>query len=151
MVSRETVVACARSWIGTRFQHQGRVKATAHHRGGVDCLGLLMGVAETLALPDKHAGLLIDHDQRCYPHYPNGQEMMCCLINTLYPIDINDLDSGDVGLFLIDGNPQHLALFTGKDRMIHAYAPAHLVVEQAVDAVWQTRLVACFRLPGISS
>jgi hypothetical protein len=30
------IVACARSWIGTRFHHQGRLKKADGHKGGVD-------------------------------------------------------------------------------------------------------------------
>ncbi len=42
----EQIAAASRSWIGTAFHHQGRTKKTTGHKGGVDCLGLLVGVAK---------------------------------------------------------------------------------------------------------
>jgi len=34
MVNRNDIVVEARSWIGTRFHHQGRVKKSANDKGG---------------------------------------------------------------------------------------------------------------------
>jgi len=33
------IISCARSWIGTRFQHQARLRGV-----GADCWGLVLGV-----------------------------------------------------------------------------------------------------------
>jgi NlpC/P60 family putative phage cell wall peptidase len=39
MVTRETIVAAARSWFGTPYHHQASVKGV-----GSDCLGLIRGI-----------------------------------------------------------------------------------------------------------
>ncbi len=39
------VMEIARSWVGTKFHHQGRRKNV-----GVDCIGLIVGVAQELGL-----------------------------------------------------------------------------------------------------
>ncbi len=41
------VVRVARTWLGTPYHHQGRVKGA-----GVDCAGLSVGVAKELGLSD---------------------------------------------------------------------------------------------------
>jgi hypothetical protein len=70
------IVACARGWLGTRFHHQGRVKKTATHAGGVDCLGLLIGIASELNLKGKDNLPLYLADKTSYPHYPDVKPLM---------------------------------------------------------------------------
>ena len=45
MFSRSAIVTEATSWVGTPFQHQGRTKGP---HGGVDCVGLIIGVSKNL-------------------------------------------------------------------------------------------------------
>ncbi len=66
------IVACARGWIGTRFHHQGRIKKTESHKGGVDCLGLLAGVAAELDLLGSDGMPLIAADETDYAHQPDS-------------------------------------------------------------------------------
>lgn len=144
------LVACARGWIGTRFHHQGRQKATASHKGGVDCLGLLVGVARELGLKDRRAdAMLSGYDARDYGHIPDGIALQNRLAQLLCPIDKTAIREGDIGLFRFDGNPQHVGII-GEGRagltLIHAYAPARKVVETTLDESWKARLVAVFRV-----
>ena len=138
------IVHCARSWLGTRFHHQGRLKKTALHKGGVDCLGLLVGVAAELGL---HA--LTAADETNYSHHPDAVRLRKRLSALLTPILSDQIAPGDVLLLDIDGNPQHLALVSdigGALGIIHAYAPARAVVEHQLDAWWQKRIEAAFRI-----
>lgn len=137
------IVTVARSWIGTRFHHQGRLKKTDTHKGGVDCLGLLIGVAQELDLP------FVRYDEIDYPHYPDTEKLRQKLAGCMQENAINDIKDGDILLLNVDGNPQHLAIVSelaGELAIIHAYAPARAVVEHVLDDWWRDRVVAVFRV-----
>lgn len=75
------IVAEARSWIGTPFAHQGRKKGQ-----GVDCLGLLIGVAAALRLRGCDGKLLVSRDSLAYGHYPDEVALREGLGRVLIPI-----------------------------------------------------------------
>lgn len=141
----ECIVEEARTWLGTRFHHQGRVKGV-----GVDCAGLVVGVAQAV-------GVSIT-DCSDYTRIPDGELLKKLCDQQLTSITRNDIAMGDVLLFRIEREPQHLAIVgnyvshslrdcgDGFLSMIHAYAPARCVVECRLDAVWMQRLVAAYRL-----
>ncbi len=164
-ITGRDITAEARSWLGTRFKHQGRNRRTASHSGGVDCLGLLMGVAGALHLSARDQTPLYLWDERQYSKAPDGAYMQQRLGAALWEISSHRIRCGDIGLFNWDGQPQHLAFFgdyRGEGRgmlsMIHAFAPAGRVIEHGFDAIWQARLAAPYRphdllhpaLPAIS-
>jgi len=66
----------------------------------------------------------------------------------LASVPLSEKCPGDIGLFLIDGNPQHLAIFSdfeGGLGMIHCYAQARGVVEHRLDEQWESKLVKVYR------
>ena len=64
---RDDIIRETRTWIGTRWQHQGRIKQNEQFHGGVDCLGLILEVGNVLNLfPDK----LIYHNYNRLPPLP---------------------------------------------------------------------------------
>lgn len=138
------IVIEARRWLGTRFRHQGRRRASAHDPGGVDCLGLLIGVAEALTLQDRHGALLSRADEVSYGHLPDGARLAERLGELLLPVE--RMREGDILLFRLDGNPQHLAIVSDYG-IIHAYAPARRVVEHRLDAAWEEKIAGIFRVP----
>lgn len=144
--NNHNIVHCARSWIGTRFLHQGRLKQSATHKGGVDCLGLLIGIATELQLTDAAGKPLTDYDDTHYTHTPNTSMLLHWLATLLKPKPVTQLSAGDVALFRLDGNPQHLAIIadgkTGGLNLIHSYAQARKVVEHELDEHWKKLLVA---------
>jgi len=144
------IVACARGWIGTRFHHQGRVKKTATHKGGVDCLGVLVGVASELNLVGFDGLLLTAADEINYSHYPDSVHLRTRLLALLSPMAIDAIEPGDIVLLEVNNSPQHLAIVSdigGKLGFIHAYAPAKAVVEHQIDSWWHERIEAAFRIP----
>ena len=143
----DAIVTAARGWLGTRFHHQGRRKKSDAHAGGVDCLGLLVGVADELALRSATGVPLTALDETDYAHLPDIQRLRQKLSEVLRPVTENDVQPGDVGLFEIDGRAQHLAIFGRIDNtlsLIHAYAPARCVVEHGFDENWRQKLVCAF-------
>ena len=64
-----------------------------------------------------------------------------------------ELRSGLIALFEIDGLARHLGIIAEKNgylTLIHAYAPAHKVVEHRLDDKWRSKIKALFSLPVYS-
>ena len=140
MIARAAVVAEARSWLGTPYQHQASAKGA-----GCDCLGLVRGVWRAL---------YGEEPQGVPPYRPDwaelgGEETLLeaarrCLRPT------NDPRPGDVLLFRMhpDAPVQHAAIASADDRMIHAYW-GRAVVESWLGPWWRGRLAAAFSFPGV--
>jgi len=140
---QNNIVACARSWLGTRFHHQGRLKKSEKNKGGVDCLGLLIGVSAELNLP------FTEQDETSYSHSPDTQKLREKLAHSLQEIPTENIKAGDILLLSIDDQPQHLAIVSDMADglgIIHAYAPARAVVEHSLDAWWREKIVVAFRV-----
>ena len=143
------IVDAARSWIGTRFHHQGRLKKSHNHKGGVDCLGLLVGVAGELDLKTPDGIAITDFDITDYSHHPDTDNLKTILNNILNTKTKNDIQPGDVLILEVDSNPQHLGIVSNYNKslgLIHAYAPARGVIEHALDECWQARVSAVFSI-----
>ena len=143
------IVIAARSWIGTRFSHQGRRKKSTHDAGGVDCLGLLIGVAHELDLKDRTGRRFADSDCADYSKVPDGNRLHETLAELLELVAMEQMRAGDIALFRLDGNPQHLGIISDYANglgIIHAYVPSRNVVENRLDESWQEKIVAVFRL-----
>lgn len=145
MTDKALLMAQARSYIGTRFAHQGRSKVT-----GVDCLGLLLCVAQDAGLKLRQQEVAL-YDRTDYGAFPDAQMLRQQLETALEPTQ--EMSVGDIVLLRIDGRPQHLALISdypveGAFGMIHAYAPMRKVVEHRMDEVWVQRIEQVFRIPS---
>ena len=142
------IVACARGWLGTRFHHQGRLKKTDNHKGGVDCLGLLVGIARELQLTHASGQPLFMFDETDYSHSPDAIKLKDRLAQILCAVPVQSIEPGDILLLRIDGNPQHLAIASDRQEglgLIHSYAPARAVVEHDLDEWWHKRIESAFR------
>jgi NlpC/P60 family putative phage cell wall peptidase len=125
------MIAAARRCLGTPFHHQGRKPGT-----GIDCIGLIV-----VAL--RAAGKTV-HDRTDYGRRPDGKSLTAALISH-GAVPETKIEAGDVLLFRYDNQPQHAALATDADRMIHSFAPAGKVVETNIGAYWQRRLNGIYR------
>lgn len=144
---RAAVVRAARGWIGTCYHHQGRVKATASHAGGVDCLGLLVGVAAELGLKGPDGTLLASFDRADYPLEPSGEALCNMLKSLLTEGDISHIRPGDIAVMEIGGIPRHLGIVTDMPEglgLIHAFAPVGKVVETLLAPCWRRRIKYLF-------
>lgn len=143
------IVTAARSWLGTRFHHQGRLKKTGQHLGGVDCLGLLVGVARELDLHNRQGIRLSLCDETDYPHMPDCARLHERLLASMIAIPKDETAPGDIVLLRIHQYPQHLAIVSDWAEgtgIIHAYAPARAVVEHPLDTGWKQAIAAAFRI-----
>ena len=137
------VAAEARRWLGTPFQHQGRVLGT-----GVDCAGLVIGVARALGLSS--------YDATGYARQPDGHSLAAqCEAQMRRLPAAAPLQAGDVLLLRMGRDPQHLAFVAAVDEagrpatLIHAYAEIGRCVEHRLDARWRRRILRAYRLPGV--
>lgn len=134
--TRAKIIKEARSWIGTPFKHQGRLKGLA-----VDCAGLVIGVA--------HALQLSQFDYTAYSHQPDGITLKRLLNQELKPIFLAAAQPGDVLLMRFDAQPQHLAILIQEESIIHAYAQVRRCCEHRLDEVWRSRIVSAYAYPNI--
>jgi NlpC/P60 family putative phage cell wall peptidase len=124
-------IAAARACIGTPFHHQGRRPGI-----GLDCIGLVVVALQA-------AGIAV-RDRVDYGRRPDGKSLTEALAaHGAAPVE--EIAAGDVLLFRYDGQPQHAALATSEDAMIHSFAPAGKVVETPIGAYWRRRLVGAYR------
>jgi NlpC/P60 family putative phage cell wall peptidase len=138
--TREAIIAEARTWLGTPFLHQGRLKGA-----GVDCAGLVIGIARALELP--HA------DVDGYGRQPRRGLLEAELAAQMDPIALEDLAPGDVLLLRIERDPQHLAVVSSLEPLavVHAYAGGGLArcVEHDLDPRWLRRIIGAYRYRGL--
>lgn len=143
MISRADILARARDWLGTPYQHQASVKGA-----GADCLGLVRGVWRDL--------------YGCEPELPpayspdwaeaGGEETMYeAAKRHLEEVALTDALAGDVLLFRMaaNGPAKHAAILSNGGRMIHAYS-GRSVCETHLGPWWERRAVYAFRFPGVT-
>lgn len=87
-ITPEQIVAQARTWLGTKYHHQGRLKKSAKGPGGCDCLGLIIGVIDELGLQDGNGNPLTQADEFNYSMYPErvvGKNAPAAILPKLAP------------------------------------------------------------------
>ena len=142
-LTRERIVAAARLWLGTPYQHQASLKGL-----GCDCLGLVRGVWRDC---------VGDEPEPVVPYSPDwaeatGREQLLLAGRRHFlPADPAGIRAGDVLLFRWRAHlpAKHLAIATGPDGMIHAHDGA-VVAEVAIGAWWRRHLAFSFCFPGLA-
>lgn len=146
MPTREDIVAEARSWLGTPYLHQARLKGV-----GVDCAGLVIGVC-------KNVGILPpDFDVKGYPRVPDGTSLMALCDQYMTRISTDGMQPGDAVLIRWEEDPQHLGILGdylhGGLSIIHALGTRDgkgRVIEHRLDTGTRERMVAAYALPGMA-
>lgn len=127
----QKAIEAARACIGTPFHHQGRVPGV-----GLDCIGLVVVAA-------RAAGINV-RDQQDYSPRPDGNKLIEA-IAAHGAVKVDAVLPADILLFRYDGQPQHVALATSENSMVHAFAPAGRVVETSIGPYWRRRLLGIYR------
>lgn len=137
---RATIVAAARSWIGTPYIHQASAFQT-----GCDCLGLVRGVWRGVigAEPARPGPYSAD-----WAEAGGSEHMLEAAQRHFTALDKNEFSGGDLLLFRWrEGLPvKHAAIATSAQTMIHAHDGA-CVCEVAISRFWRRRIAAAFRFP----
>jgi NlpC/P60 family putative phage cell wall peptidase len=139
MPTRDQIITAARDYLGTPFHHQGRLKGV-----GIDCIGLLTGVAQELGITH--------HDFQGYSRHPDGVTLTRELTKAgLIPITVDEARPGDVIVFWITRPtlPCHAGILTYADHVIHTWSTIGQVVEHPYDDAWRKRVACAFRFPGV--
>lgn len=142
----ELIARTACSWEGTVFAHQGRLQKTAENKGGVDCIGLLVGVCKTLRLQDENGIFLHQSDHADYSPHPNGTRLKKTLEQFCTPIE--KIALGDILLFRVEKHPQHIGIVTHIDpslTFIHACEPFGKVIFSRLTGIWKKNLLRVYR------
>ena len=142
MPTRAEVVLQARTYVGSRFAHQGRMRGKA-----IDCVGLLLCVFEDLHCVDKHGVPLLKTDYMNYGPTPNGRFVFEFCMERLNVKSTEPLP-GDIISLRTPIDPVHLAFMTPIG-MLHSYTGIGRVAEHLMDAKWKRRIEGVFGIPGI--
>lgn len=144
---RSDIIAEAREWMNTPYQHQAMVKGV-----GVDCVGLVVGVGintGAMQITDKQV-----KEYSGYSRLPNPNRMKQAMERHLIKV------SGEVPL-IADiawlqwraGLPMHLALLSehnGRPTLIHSLGDVGKVVEHSLNDLWESRIVSFWRYPEVN-
>jgi cell wall-associated NlpC family hydrolase len=153
-ITRADIVAAARRYLGAPLRHQGR-----YHRA-FDCVGLVLAVAEDLALTDVDGKPIRRTDYDRYGPQPvdRAVETECArrlAPGTLDTVDVlGALGAGDVVTLRAPFAVCHVGIISrleagdaGDLAVIHAWPGARKVVEHRIDETWIRRISAVFRFP----
>jgi NlpC/P60 family putative phage cell wall peptidase len=142
MTDRQQVVAVARSWVDTPFHHQARLKHV-----GVDCIGLVIGIARELAL------VAPDFDVQGYAETPDGRTLMRLATLHMVEIDREAMAPGDIVVTRFDQGAQHFGILGdyrhGGLSIIHGASDPGRVIETRLMFGPFMQFVAAFALPGL--
>lgn len=143
MTGRADVVAEARRWIGTPYQHQASLLG-----GGTDCLGLLRGVWRALMGTEPMHVPAYTTD---WSEPANREDMLDAARTWLVAKPFASAEPGDVIVFRMRLGfvAKHVGIVaeTGAhSTFIHAYT-GHGVVESALSTPWARRVAGRFEFP----
>ena len=141
-LTRDEIVATARSWRGTPYRHQ------ASRRGvGCDCLGLVRGIWRDLVGPEPEPMRPYSPD---WAEAGGGESLLELGDRYFVAAPAREWRSGDVLVFrFFEGVPaKHLAVAVDERRMIHAHDGA-CVAEVAIGG-WRHRIARVYSFPGLA-
>lgn len=151
MQLRELIIYEARSWIGTDFHHQGRIKKTNNHNGGCDCIGLIMGIAEKFSLKSKLGDKLKNFDRTNYPKIAVDQ--LADFMHSHF-VETEHIDSVNLILFKIGKYLQHIAIADinedNKIYIIHSHISCGKVVKHLLDEYWQDKIYKIYEFVNLT-
>jgi NlpC/P60 family putative phage cell wall peptidase len=147
------IVAEARSWIGTPYQHRASLKGV-----GCDCLGLIRGVWRALCGDEPEAVPPYAAD---WAEVGRRETFAETAARHLTPVALDQFAPGDVLLFRWRAGfvAKHAAIVTEigsgagqggstSHRMVHAHDGA-AVAEVAIAPWWRRRLAYAFGFPNV--
>jgi len=130
--TRHLVIDEALSWLDTPWKNQQQIKGT-----GVDCINLLLACAQvagmTLNLPPEVKS-------KTYERIPRYSQVKLCIESNFRATD--QLNMGDILLFSIHGDYNHVGLYYQDDEFIHSCAGSKGKGKVKIDQLsrWKSKL-----------
>jgi cell wall-associated NlpC family hydrolase len=141
MTTRSQVVEQTRTWVGTPYKHQAHLKGV-----GVDCIGLMAGVAVELGLVD--AVTVFERERWDYNLSPDPSRMEEALRRFCEPTDYPTV--GDWLHIAARGRRgTHVVLLASAKAVIHACCDHGRVVEQPLAGGAMRSLIRGYSFPGL--
>jgi NlpC/P60 family putative phage cell wall peptidase len=137
----DKIVAEAESWVGTKYQHQGRLKHV-----GVDCAGFISEVARNVGVSEVNI-------PANYRPREDGKVMMKLLKDHMKHVPTDQIKKGDV-LALCDEAlrepdiPRHLVIVKDitPEAVFIIHAAESGVKAHRLNTQWQKRIHSCWRI-----
>ncbi len=145
MIARESIVAEATTYLGTRYVHQGRCRGV-----GIDCIGV--GGMTALACGVEGAeAWRADPAMHNYGPTPNPEYLWKACERFLERIALTAAGLGDLLVMAFPRQPQHFAIISRVDPtyVIHAYLQRRKVVEQGLP-IAKAKLLRAYRFRGVA-
>jgi NlpC/P60 family putative phage cell wall peptidase len=146
-VPGDEIVARARAWLGTPYEHQCSLRGA-----GTDCLGLRRGLWREVLGSEPEAVPVYTSDWS----EPSGSEdLLAAAGRHLSPVPPAEARAGDVLVMRMrdGGVAKHVVILAfspvGHRTLIHAYS-GHGVVESPLTPAWSRRIAGAFRFPDRS-
>lgn len=151
MSNHNDVVCKAREFLDTPFKDQHRVKGK---KGGVDCVGLVLLVAEELGISYNDTKEMRGTDYLNYPHDGLNSFVLTECRKRLVEKPIKDIRHGDVVVMRVPDIPCHCGIVADRKGilyLIHALNSGQdgRVVEHILDEKWRRRICGAFEYPGL--
>lgn len=139
MTTRAEIIAEARSWRGTPWRHQGRLKGAA-----ADCAGMVLKTGEACGLIAPEYANRTD-----YGRDPNPIKMKAALDLLLDRVPKQDRKPGDVLWFRVAEHAQHIGILTERGTVVHSINFRNFE-ELPLEERALNRIVAVYRFRGIA-
>lgn len=139
VLKRADIMRVVRSFVDVPYKHQGR------GRMGIDCVGLLCGVAEELGHPVTAPV--------AYSTMPRGHQLLDPCNAQLWKPVRQQVLYGDLAVFWgwSPSEPQHFAFignYGSQTTVIHSFSKFGKVVEQEYNRLWVRKFSCLYTLPG---
>jgi NlpC/P60 family putative phage cell wall peptidase len=144
MISRHAILAEARDWIGTPYQHQASAKGA-----GCDCLGLVRGVWRALVSEEPEIAPPYTPD---WAERHGAETLLEAARRHLREVPLSAAAPADVLLFRMDARSpvKHAAILDEGEALIHAYW-GRAVLRSRFASWWRARCAGAFTFPGVES
>lgn len=141
-ITRNSIVAIARTWIGTPYHHQASLKGA-----GADCIGLVRGIWRELFGREPEPLPAYSGD---WAEATGREAMLHAAGRHLVPIEPAIIREADVIVFRLrtDAVAKHVAVVSDLGRMIHAQEGAP-VCEVNIGPWWRRRIAGAFSFPNV--
>jgi cell wall-associated NlpC family hydrolase len=132
------IIIEARTWKGTPWQHQGRLKGI-----GVDCIGIVTETGKTTGAMEPTFNIT------GYGREPKPLEMRRALRFYFDPVSKKEMRPADMPWMRGGKHGQHVGFYTEIGTLIHA--PVGGIVEELpLDEAWRLKIIEVYRFRGIT-